>query len=160
VGYEKLTYQIIQEQDGYELRLYDPYVLMKVRGESNQGFGVLFNYISGNNSKRQKIQMTVPVVTDVSSSEYIAFTMPKSVQENYPEPMQSNVEIVKIPEKLYLAKHYKGSPRQAMKVYESLLNYAEEKHIQLKGEPILLRYQGPFMPNLFKDNEVLVEIQK
>lgn len=160
MGYEKLVYQVIQEQDGYEFRLYDPYVLMKVRGESNQGFGVLFNYISGNNSKRQKIQMTVPVVTDVSSSEYIAFTMPKSVQDNYPEPMQSNVEIVKIPEKLYLAKHYKGSPRQAKKVYESLLNYAEEKHIQLKGEPILLRYQGPFMPNLFKDNDVLVEIQK
>lgn len=160
MAYETLSYQVIKEENNFEIRRYDPYVLMKVTGQSNQGFGVLFDYISGSNSKRQKIRMTVPVLTDVESRNYIAFTMPKAVQADAPEPMNPDVQIVPIPAKTYLAMHFKGSIRQARGAVAALQDHAKKASLKLIGEPVLLRYQGPFMPNFLKDNDVMMEISE
>lgn len=95
MSYEKLTYTVLKKENQIEQRRYDSYLMMKVRRTSNQGFGVLFQYISGYNAKKQKIQMTVPVLSDVDSSEYIAFTMPKANSEDAPEPLDSHKEMEK-----------------------------------------------------------------
>jgi effector-binding domain-containing protein len=150
---------MLKEENGFEIRQYDPYVIMKVKGESNRGFGVLFDYISGSNAKNQKIKMTVPVLTDVEASDYIAFTMPKAVSGDAPSPSNPNVQIVPIPAKTYLATRFKGSMRHAGRAVEALKEYAKTKALRLIGEPLLLRYQGPFMPNFLKDNDVMIEIE-
>ena len=160
MSYEKLKYEVLRKEDAFEIRKYDPYVLMKVSKDSNQGFGILFNYISGNNSKSQKIQMTVPVVTDVFSSSYIAFTMPSEFVHNYPDPLDPNIQMVNVPCKEYLAIQFKGSHRHATKAYESLKKYAMEQQIELIHDPILLRYQGPFTLPFLKENDVIVEIKR
>lgn len=159
MAYESLSYRVLKEENGFEIRQYDPYVIMKVKGQSNQGFGVLFDYISGSNAKNQKIKMTVPVLTDVEASDYIAFTMPKADSENAPSPMNPSVQIVQIPSKTYLAMHFKGSMRHAKNAVEAMRMYANENSFVLIGEPVLLRYQGPFMPNFLKDNDIIIEIE-
>jgi effector-binding domain-containing protein len=135
-------------------------MMMKVKRTSNQGFGVLFQYISGYNQKRQKIQMTVPVLTDVESKDYIAFTMPKENTNDAPLPLDSSIEMVKIPTKDYLSISFKGSHQHAKKALKVLIAYAERHQIELIGEPILLRYQGPFTFPFMKDNDVIVEIKQ
>lgn len=159
MAYETLSYRVLKEENGFEIRQYDPYVIMKVKGQSNQGFGVLFDYISGSNAKNQKIKMTVPVLTDVEASDYIAFTMPKTVSGDVPAPMNQNVQIIPIPAKTYLAMRFKGSMRHAGNATEALRAYAKQSSLRLIGEPVLLRYQGPFMPNFLKDNDVIIEIE-
>ena len=54
---ETQTYKVVKELNGAELRYYPP--VMKI--QSNNDFGSLFNFISGNNSTREKISMTSPV---------------------------------------------------------------------------------------------------
>lgn len=159
MSYEKLTYTVIKKEDHIEIRQYDPYMMMKVKRASNQGFGVLFQYISGYNTKQQKIQMTVPVLSDVDSAEYIAFTMPKEHIEDYPDPLDSNIQMIKIPAKYYLSISFKGSHHHAKRALEALKQYAEVHKIEWMGEPILLRYQGPFTLPFLKDNDVMVEIE-
>ena len=83
MAYEKLTYQVLKKESAFEVRRYDAYMLMRVNRVSNRGFSTLFNYISGDNSKHQKIQMTMPVLTDVKAKNYIAFTMPKDKRKRF-----------------------------------------------------------------------------
>jgi len=54
---------------------------------------------------------------------------------------------------------FKGSMRQSNRAVEALREYAKAKSLRLIGEPVLLRYQGPFMPNFLKDNDVIIEIE-
>jgi effector-binding domain-containing protein len=159
MSYEKLTYQVLKKEKHIEVRRYDPFMMMKVKRTSNQGFGVLFQYISGYNTKRQKIQMTVPVLTDVESLEYIAFTMPKINTNDYPNPIDPNIEMIQMPAKSYLSISFKGSHHHAKKAFSDLEKYAEIHQIEICGDPILLRYNGPFTPSFLKDNDVIVEIR-
>lgn len=158
MSYEKLTYQVVQKEGQIEIRRYDAFMMMKVRRTSNQGFGVLFQYISGKNAKNEKIAMTVPVLTDVDSNDYIAFTMPKTRVQDYPKPLDPTIEMIEMPSKDYLSITFKGSHHHSSKALETLKVYANKNHIDIIGEPILLRYQGPFTLPFLKENDVIVEI--
>lgn len=117
---------------------------MKVNKPSNQGFSTLFNYISGGNTRHQKISMTVQVITDVSNKNYIAFTMTKTLRSDYPAPTDPNIQIIEMPAKTYLATTFKGNQRRYKKALDALLAYAKSHHITLLDDPIMLRYQHLF----------------
>ena len=78
---EKVGYKVLEKQGNFELRQYEPHIVAEifVEGEfdsaSNEGFRSLFNYISGNNRKKESIPMTAPV-TQETGSEKIAMTSP------------------------------------------------------------------------------------
>lgn len=158
MAYEKLTYQVLKKEAAFEIRRYDAYMVMRVNRVSNKGFSTLFNYISGDNSKHQKIKMTVPVFTDVKAENYIAFTMPKDKRKDFPSPNDPNIEIVEMPVKTYLSMTFKGAQRKAVKALQVLQKYASDNQIVLQEEPVLLRYQPPFFPFFLKKNDLIVEI--
>ncbi len=158
MGYEKLTFTVIEQHGKIEVRQYDAYLIMKVNKPSNQGFSTLFNYISGGNTRHQKISMTVPVITDVSNKNYIAFTMPKTLRSDYPAPTDPNIQIIEMPAKTYLATTFKGNQRRYKKALDALLAYAKSHHITLLDDPIMLRYQPPFLPWFLKKSDIIVEI--
>lgn len=80
-------YSIIEQNNGYEIRMYEPYITAQVQGTGtydealNQGFRILADYIFGNNIKRTDIAMTAPVTESEGKSEKMAMTAPVIVSE-------------------------------------------------------------------------------
>ena len=59
---EEAKYDVIKSSKSYEIRKYSDRLAVEVISENgNSGFRKLFNYISGNNEKKQEIKMTTPV---------------------------------------------------------------------------------------------------
>jgi len=79
-------YLVVEKRQGYEVRTYQPYITAQVEvvgtyDESlNEGFGILADYIFGNNTKQTSIAMTAPV--SESESEKLAMTAPVTVADN------------------------------------------------------------------------------
>ena len=132
VGIEKAKYEIIQKEGKFEVRQYQSLIVAETVVESdftqagNSAFGRLFNYISGNNRKREtismtapvsqklrseKIAMTAPVNQQQSEGKYvISFVMPsKYTMESLPEPLDSDIKLVQIPARKMAAIRYSGS---------------------------------------------------
>jgi hypothetical protein len=106
---EKVKYSTIKKYNKFEIRKYPEIILASVKGYNERAFGLLFDYISGNNKLQKKIKMTVPVINSekiemtapvLSTDEYMAFIMPsKYNKNNIPTPNNENIIIVFEPEK-------------------------------------------------------------
>lgn len=82
---ESPAYEVLRREGGFELRRYAQYLTASVtaQAESHNGaayaaFGVLADYIFGNNVAAGSIPMTAPVSTSRSEGERIAMTAPVS----------------------------------------------------------------------------------
>ena len=59
---EEPNYKIIKSNENYEIRKYSDRLAVEVEFSSeSSGFRYLFNYISGENTTSEKVNMTVPV---------------------------------------------------------------------------------------------------
>ena len=82
---EKLSYELLETRDGFELRRYPRHVVAEVniRGDfmsaGNAAFGPLVSFISGRNEKSQKIAMTAPVTVEPQPSA-MATAAPMTVE--------------------------------------------------------------------------------
>jgi hypothetical protein len=160
MAYEQLKYEVLKKEGSIELRKYAPFVMMKAGDPSYSGFQVLFNYISGYNKKNQKISMTVPVFTDIKETGFIAFTMPEEVvKEGYPDALDSRIQIEKQGEKHYISFSFVGTIKKIDAMIQTLHDYAKDNQIETFGDPVLLRYQGPFVPPIFRKHDVMLEIK-
>lgn len=92
---EILNYQVLEKDGKFEMRQYEDYwvVQTKIDGEyrrsSDEGFRLLFNYISGGNKQQQKIAMTGPVMQQ-EQGEKIAMTGPV-IQKKRGEKLDNGV---------------------------------------------------------------------
>ena len=83
---EKAKYAVLEKADEFEIRRYDPQIVAEtfVEGDlqeaGKEGFRRLYDYISGNNKKKQSIAMAAPVGQE-ASSEKIAMTAPVSQEK-------------------------------------------------------------------------------
>lgn len=65
---EQPTYTVVQTNDVYEIRKYEPYIVAEVvvsgpeSEAGNQAFSLLGGYIFGKNKGERKLEMTAPVV--------------------------------------------------------------------------------------------------
>ena len=76
--YETQSFDLIKKVDEAEIRFYPPAV--KIRSSRKNGFGALFGYISGRNSRDQKIAMTTPVYLGKNEdNEMMEFVLPRSI---------------------------------------------------------------------------------
>jgi hypothetical protein len=168
---ETIPYTVIRKMDTLEIRHY-PEVLFAVveNDEYDSGFNLLFRYITGENISRKKIPMTAPVVTPekitmtapvVTRENYMAFAMPSSyTKDTLPTPTNPLVHIEIQPEKTMAVLRFSGrTPEKTVKKNtHTLLSTLKNQNIQVKGEPILMRYNSPFTPGFLRRNEVAVEI--
>ncbi len=169
---EKANYQVIKKIGKLEIRKYPKLLLATVKNNADDsGFDLLFKYISGENRTSKKINMTAPVITSenipmtapvISKENYMAFVMPSTYnKDNIPIPKNPDVLIKTEPEKCLAAIQFSG--RTNFKLIEK---YKKELYDELKinklesvGEPILMRYNSPFMPGFLRRNEIAVEIK-
>src|SRR6056300_1281495 len=84
---EKAKYTVVEKEDDFEIRQYDPQIGAEtfVEGDleavGNEGFRRLYAYISGENTKKQSISMTAPVGQEAGSQK-IAMTAPVKQEKN------------------------------------------------------------------------------
>ena len=73
---EQQPYEVLEQRDGFELRLYPPHLVAEVQIEGsfedagNRAFRSLFRYITGANRSRSSVAMTAPVVQETASAQF------------------------------------------------------------------------------------------
>jgi hypothetical protein len=153
----------------------------------NIAFGRLFRYISGNNLGQQKIAMTAPVTQAPAADargggrgEKIAMTAPvnqvadgdaflvgfvvpaKYTRETVPQPLDPAVKIRQVPAQLTASWRYAGRWTEAnfQSALGELRAALEARGLAIAGEPVIARYNPPFMPTFLRRNEVLVPVRR
>ena len=188
---EMPKYSTIERKDGYEIREYQPYLIAQIevagtyKEASSQGFRILAEYIFGNNTKRDKLSMTAPVIESgrdrahgnavmtmtapVSEREstdgtfhIIAFVMPsKYSTETLPKPNNPKIKIVAMPKRKMAALRfswYANGARAEQKKQELLTKLKRDNIVSL-SDPKVARYNAPFSAPWLNRNEILVEIR-
>jgi hypothetical protein len=182
---EKAKYTVLEKEDGFEIRQYDPQIVAEtfVDGDleevGNEGFRRLYAYISGENTKKQSISMTAPVVQQAGSEKIsmtapvkqekvdnqwrITFLMPAEYTlETLPEPDDARVELAQEPGRIMAAVKYSGTwSEEGYEENKALLEeYIQKRGLTKTGAPVWARYDPPFMPWFLRRNEVLIPVEK
>ena len=182
---EKAKYTVLEKEDGFEIRKYDPQIVAEtfVEGDlekaGNDGFRRLYAYISGENTKKQSISMTAPVSQETGSKKIamtapvkqekkdnrwrITFLMPAEYTlETLPEPNDTRVRLTEESGRLMVAVKYSGTwSEEGYEKNRALLEeYIQKRGLTQTGEPVWARYDPPFMPWFLRRNEVLIPIEK
>jgi len=183
VGIEKARYEVLEKEGKFEVRQYRPHIVAETVVEADFGeagniaFRRLFDYISGENRKKEsiamtapvsqktgseKIAMTAPVNQQVSEGKYaISFLMPsKYTMETLPEPLNPDVKIRQVPAHKIAAVRYSGSwSRNRYEKNKALLEeFIRKKGLRTTGDDVFARYDPPFQIWFLKRNEVLFPV--
>ncbi len=185
---EEPAYTVLEKKDGYEIREYAPYIMAKttVTGNydeaTNKGFRIIADYIFGNNTKKESIAMTTPVLESKAeaSSEKIAMTTPvletagennertiafvlpsKYTLETLPTPNNNAVTFTEVPARKVAALTFTWYATESrMEAKKALLqSYLKRDNITTAGEPETARYNPPLSMPLMLRNEVLIPVE-
>ena len=184
MAYEEPAYEVVAENDSYEVRRYAPYLVAetKVQGgfkaAGNEAFRRLAGYIFGKNRGAERMQMTVPVASMSGAPEKIAMTTPVVsttasnahvyyfimpsgyTVDSLPVPEDDRIQFRQIPERYVAARRYSGrSTEPGYRNNEAILvNALQQDGMEIVGEPQFARYNGPFTPWFMRRNEVLIDV--
>jgi hypothetical protein len=181
---EEPDYEVIRKLDSVELRRYAPYVVAEVvlnaspEEAGSQAFPILAGYIFGKNKGEKKFAMTAPVtqaavpvkmdmtapVTQaaVPGGMRVQFVLPKGVTlATAPEPLDPRVQLRLVPASEWAAIRYSGTWSQSnydehLALLKATLDAAG---VATQGEPVLARYNPPFMPWFLRRNEIWLALR-
>lgn len=166
---EEPKFEILERFGDVEIRQYGPVVIAEteVEGEfgaaGNEGFRRAASYIFGGNQKNQKINMTAPVLQEEKDGKKrVAFVMPQEEKfTTLPRPNDSRVNLKEVPARKMAALKYSGtwSEERYQEKVKELLDLLKSKNLKSKGEPVLARYNPPWIPWFLRRNEVLIELE-
>jgi hypothetical protein len=158
---EEPSYVVLRTlEKGIEIREYDPQIRATSQtGQENRSFGVLSEYIFGNNDRSEQIGMTAPVVTH---GDKMSFIMPIRYNlESLPKPLNTQIEIDQVQRYTIAVIRFSGftSPKKMDEEAEKLLVALEGNGIRTNGEPFLMRYNPPWTLPFLRRNEVAVKVE-
>ena len=166
---EQAKYEVLREINKIEIRRYQSLVIARVDNYGDDGFNILFNFITVNNRQKSKIAMTDPVVSEqiamtapvLSESDSLAFVMPEGLTlETTPEPLDERVKIIEIPERDVATLTFSGRWTNSIfkKKSKEMLEELTKAGIKTVGQVFTMRYNGPFTPWFMRRNEVGIEV--
>lgn len=180
---EEPAYEVIRTVQTVEIRQYAPYVVAEVRVQAsaeeagNQAFPILAGYIFGKNKGERKLEMTAPVTqtaapmkmamtapvtqAPVDGGYLVQFVLPRDITlATAPVPLDSRVMLREVPVSRVAAIRYSGFWSDAN--YQDNLARLKETlrtaGIAHRGEPVLSRYDPPFMPWFLRRNEIWLTV--
>lgn len=182
---EQPRYEVLEQEDALELRLYTPYLVAEtvVGGElgrsSDRAFRRLAGYIFGDNrsrgdaddtgergetgSRSEKIAMTSPVnMEPVEDGWRMTFMMPSEYTlEALPEPIDPAVRLRREEGGLHAAVRFSGRLQEGTfeERTETVRSWIEERGWVATGDPVLARYDPPWTPPPMRRNEVLIPVR-
>jgi hypothetical protein len=182
---EEPKYKIVKKSGDFEIRKYEPYIIAEtvvdtgdIDAASSEGFRRLAGYIFGGNQPKQKMEMTAPVTSQRSEkiemtapvtsakrdgSTVITFMMPSSYTlESLPVPNDNRVILRKVPARTLASISFSGrwTDENFAEHLKELEDWVENEHLVTLGEPILARYNAPFVPSFLRRNEILIELKQ
>ena len=176
-------------ENNVEIRAYPEEIwATTVAEDQNSAFGPLFRYISGDNDKGEKIEMTAPVVTptpqpsaagsnkgekiemtapvvsmNTEKGQFMAFIMPERFDINStPKPLSSRVKIELVEPRKLATIRFSGymTEENYKKNLEQLNKTLEYRGLSAIGEPILMQYNDPWTPPFLRRNEIAVQVNQ
>lgn len=180
---EEPAFEVVQQLDGAEVRLYAPYVVAEVTVEGpadeagSAAFPILAGYIFGKNKGEKrfdmtapvtqapvpvKLEMTAPVTQAATPGGYrVQFVLPQGVTlGTAPEPEDARVRLREVAGQRVAVIRYSGFWSQAN--YEEhlarLKGSLREANLAWSGEPVLSRYDPPYMPWFLRRNEIWLTV--
>ena len=182
---EEPFYEIKRRIGEVEVRRYAPYVVAEVvinapaEDAGGEAFPILAGYIFGKNKGSTKFAMTAPVtqapapkrlemtspVTQAATpgGYRVQFVLPRDVTLDLaPEPDDARVKLRAVPASTVAVIRYSGFWTQAnydqhLAELETALRTAE---VGWLGEPVLARYNPPFMPWFLRRNEIWLRLRQ
>jgi len=165
--YEQPEYKVILSEPPFELRQYEEFVIVEYNNEADpeiiNGFGTLFRYISSENKKKQKISMTVPVIEEIVDNKMkMAFVVPKEHWESLPEPDSKWLSLKKFESGILAVVKYSGRSNENKEkiMKKELSQWIYSKGYRAVANYMLAFYNPPFTPPMFRQNEIMVRIEK
>lgn len=163
---EKASYQVLVQEGNFELRLYEPMILVTSRESDlsgGNGFDRLFNYINGNNQKSQKIAMTAPVIDTLEGQDSTtSFVMPRHMSlADLPMPYDPVLKIAARKSRQVAAILFSGTinSRDLDSKRADLQDWLRTKELHPIGPMELARYNAPYVPPFARRNELMVEVE-
>jgi len=167
---ETIKYEVIRKLGNVEIRKYPKIAVAKVTDPKTDGFNLLYNFITGHNTRKEKVKMTAPVVSEkismtapvLSDNTSMAFVMPKDLPfEKVPEPLDIRVKIEEIPSRTVGALCFSGgwSEKHFEKETQELLSELSKAGVKTKGSVFTMLYNPPYIPGFLRRNEVAVEVE-
>ena len=181
---EQQKYDVVDNYDGWEVRLYPVHLVAEVDVQGpfdqavSQGFRSLAAFIFGDNveeqkvamtapvvqePKSQKIEMTAPVVHEPSGQDHVvAFVMPAQyTMETLPKPTDGHIRVRQAPEELAAVRQFSGRSTEA-RFAEQLAGLTsrlqEHPELEIVGAPKYARFDPPWKPWFLRRNEVVVPV--
>jgi len=165
--YESPSYKVLTKDGNFEVREYSDFYVIEYDNdfdpEINQGFGTLFNYISSDNEDKMKISMTVPVIEEVTGDKKkMAFVVPAQFGEDIPKPNSSHLSVKKFDQGIFATITYSGFTNNTKeeKMKNHLENWLDAKGYTGQSNYMLAQYNPPFVPPMFRKNEIIIRIKK
>ena len=172
---EEPKFQILKSNNNYEIREYSDRLAVEVTySNQDSGFRYLFNYISGENTTSEKVNMTVPVTQSVKidmtapvtqskkdGKLVMQFYLPsKFTLNNAPKPTNSRVSLVVLEGGIYAVMQYSGrvTDKNFQKHYKELKEYLTKDNINFFEPAIRATFNGPFTLPIFRRNEIMMKI--
>jgi hypothetical protein len=158
------SYQVLETlENGVEIRAYPEEIWATTVAENqNDAFSPLFRYISGDNERGEKIEMTAPVVTmDTETGQFMAFIMPERFDmQSIPRPASSSVKIQLIPPRKLATIRFSGYMTEGSykKNLELLRKTLQARGISTDAEPLLMQYNDPWTPPFTRRNEIALQV--
>ena len=176
MSYEEPEYSIVKKTDVYEVRQYKKRTVAEVTyGEEDNGFRVLFDYISGSNKGSKEVEMTIPVtqskeidmtapVTQSTTAGKMSMRFFLPVQyskQNAPEPNDERVRIIDLPVEYFAVISYPGFASDGnFEEHCTELKAALDKDgMVIKGPPIKATYNSPFTLPFLRRNEAMYALE-
>ncbi len=179
---ETPDYTLESKSGDFEIRAYGPTIVAEatVEGERDKaiqrGFGIIADYIFGNNLSSAKVAMTAPVTQQ--SSEKIAMTAPvtqqakgkswnvrfvmpsKYTMETLPKPRNPQVVLIEVPSTRFAAVRFSGfAGSESLDQHEAQLRvFMAERGLMAASTPQYAFYNAPWTLPFMRRNEIMIEI--
>ncbi len=166
--YETIPFKVIKKEGKIEIRKYDQVLLASTKTENkndkDSGFSNVFRYISGANEDRSKISMTTPVVSYEEDHMLVTgFYVPSQYdKDSVPKPSEENVYIQALASSTYIVISFRGawSDENFDKHTKILKTYIDQNQYKITSPRMIFRYQPPFIPGIFRHNEIAFQVEK
>ncbi|CAN8265816.1 unnamed protein product [Cochlearia groenlandica] len=168
---ETPKYQILKRTSNYEVRMYEPFIVVETNGDKlsgSTGFNNVAGYIFGKNSTTEKIPMTTPVFTQAKDDELstvsVQIFIPSGKDLNsLPMPNEENISLKKMEGGYAAAVKFSGKPtEEVVRSKENELRKSLSKDgLKAKKGCMLARYNDPGRTwNFIMRNEVIIWLEE